>query len=759
MRPYFAFALTSALLGACSSAKNAPDAGLGDGGGPAGPAHVYVVAHEDDDLLFTNPDLKRSIEGGHAVRVVYTTSAGTSDPVAWRAREHGAFTPLMMMAKAVFDPIVDSATYWTCGPHTFAGAQAQLCTLTQNPRVAVIYLRVHDGALSTLWATDNGPPFFATPVPTLTSVDGLNTYTKAGLVDVIAAIFAENKPERVGMLDSTFAYGDDHADHHAAGLFALEALHQWGGVTQARIYRGYTMDGAPTYYLKPEAEPVNLSAEEYTEKHAIMYAYAGGFPDGSTYDNWCHRQYVISRIAKGVGPVAGAAGGCLDAKDGVAADGVPVVVTPCTGAAAQRWSLTPDYQIQGPGGKCVAIGSTGAIELATCAVNATQKWSLFANGQVRGQNGACLTDNGDGTLGAKLCVFEFTTVGKRRQPKATQRFTQLASPALAWSNGADFSDVQVGASPASYRSFQLSDLDGDGYADACVRLGAGVQCAINGHTVLGASTLFGAAFADASGWSNEAYGATVQYADVDGDKRPDACARNASGIMCALGNGTGFAAPTAWSAELTDATTVVRFGDLNGDGFADVCGRSATGVACALNTKAGGFAAATPWITTEFTDAAGWSADACASTVQLADVDGDGKADVCGRGPAGLTCATSTGANTFVHAHLWSFREDFSDLAGWSAAAGYFGSIHFGDVDGDGLADVCGRNANGVVCARSSGTAFEHALAVQPNVFTDPQGWLPDPYGMSLRIADVDHDGRADLCGRSPAGLTCSTMP
>jgi len=180
---------------------------------------------------------------------------------------------------------------------------------------------------------------------------------------------------------------------------------------------------------------------------------------------------------------------------------------------------------------------------------------------------------------------------------------------------------------------------------------------------------------------------------------------------------------------------------------------------CALNTKAGAFAASTPWTTTEFTDAAGWKADAYASTVQLADVDGDGSADVCGRGPSGLTCATSNGSNAFVHAHLWSFREDFSDATGWNAAAGYYGSIHFGDVNGDGRADVCGRHATGVLCALSSSAAFEQAILVQPNAFTDAEGWLPDAYGVSLRLADIDHDGRADLCGRSSAGLGCSTMP
>jgi hypothetical protein len=48
---------------------------------------------------------------------------------------------------------------------------------------------------------------------------------------------------------------------------------------------------------------------------------------------------------------------------------------------------------------------------------------------------------------------------------------------------------------------------------------------------------------------------------------------------------------------------------------------------------------------------------------------------------------------------------------------------------------------------------------LQPKAFTDAQGWKPDAYGTSLQVGDVNHDGRGDLCGRSSAGLVCSTMP
>src|SRR4029077_16808225 len=45
-----------------------------------------------------------------------------------------------------------------------------------------------------------------------------------------------------------------------------------------------------------------------------------------------------------------------------------------------------------------------------------------------------------------------------------------------------------------------------------------------------------------------------------------------------------------------------------------------------------------------FSDTAGWGSSIYTSTIQLADVNGDGAKDVCGRGPDGAVCALMTPA-------------------------------------------------------------------------------------------------------------------
>ena len=132
-----------------------------------------------------------------------------------------------------------------------------------------------------------------------------------------------------------------------------------------------------------------------------------------------------------------------------------------------------------------------------------------------------------------------------------------------------------------------------------------------------------------------------------------------------------------------------------------------------------------------------------------ADVDGDGKADVCARAAAGIICELSSGAEfpTAVTGPAWS------DANGW-ANPQYYNTIQFVDMDGDGKADVCGRAAAGVVCELSDGKSFP--TEIQGPAWSDAEGWAAPEYESTIRFADIDGDGKVDVCGRSAAGIVCS---
>ncbi|NVL67724.1 FG-GAP repeat domain-containing protein, partial [Escherichia coli] len=75
----------------------------------------------------------------------------------------------------------------------------------------------------------------------------------------------------------------------------------------------------------------------------------------------------------------------------------------------------------------------------------------------------------------------------------------------------------------------------------------------------------------------------------------------------------------------------------------------------------------------------------------------------------------------------------FGKLEKWSAGSDFAnGEIHFGDLNGDRRADVCGHVREGIVCALSTARGFTKATL-----------WLSTDLE-SAQLGDVNGDGRAD---------------
>jgi hypothetical protein len=320
---------------------------------------------------------------------------------------------------------------------------------------------------------------------------------------------------------------------------------------------------------------------------------------------------------------------------------------------------------------------------------------------------------------------------------------------------------------------RVGDVNGDGREDVCGRDATGVTCAISVHDASTSATTPGAGrlprttfrpvrAGDAGLGPRAALAGGLEVprgalglADVTGDGQADLCVAGAAGIACAASIGGGaLDAFRSWSNE--DSAALLGFADVDGDGRADACSRAAAGIACARNVGQR-FDAARTWLA-DLSDARGWSAAKYASTVQLADVDGDGRADVCGRSQRGVVCALSTGKG-FARLEPWSSGTDFADEAGWDRSPAFFGSLRFGDLNGDGRDDVCGRGPGGIVCALSTGRGFARATVWLSADLAEAEGWLRTDLPTPLQLGDINGDGRADLCGASPAGLSCALAP
>ena len=147
-----------------------------------------------------------------------------------------------------------------------------------------------------------------------------------------------------------------------------------------------------------------------------------------------------------------------------------------------------------------------------------------------------------------------------------------------------------------------------------------------------------------------------------------------------------------------------------------------------------------------WSDAEGWGKPEYYATIQLADLDGDGRAELVGRGPAGIIVQHFGPASRSWFPGRVSLP--LSDEAGWNRPERY-STIRLADVDGDGRAELLAQADDGP-------HAWKYDLR--------SDAWREAEPALALRaaslpartpelVADLDGDGRAELVTRSSNGI------
>jgi len=310
-------------------------------------------------------------------------------------------------------------------------------------------------------------------------------------------------------------------------------------------------------------------------------------------------------------------------------------------------------------------------------------------------------------------------------------------------------------SPERYETIAYPDVNGDGRADLCGRASYGLLCGLDTGTEFDLLTAWATGLDDANGWYAPQNYKTFRYADLNADGMEDVCARANNGLYCGLSNGSSFLDLTLW-ANLSMGVawfepagyTTLQLPDLNNDGRADLCIRGHDGLMCALSDGAA-FGSLDLWSDT-FSDENGWTNVDQYATLRFPDLNGDGMADVCGRASDGIRCALSNGT-TYGTANVW--QAQLSDANGWTLPK-HYETIDYADIDGDGTDDLCARSKDGAYCALREGTSFA-AGTLWSNAFANGTGWGAVQHYSTLHHPDLDGDGRADICGRGPTGMLC----
>lgn len=260
---------------------------------------------------------------------------------------------------------------------------------------------------------------------------------------------------------------------------------------------------------------------------------------------------------------------------------------------------------------------------------------------------------------------------------------------------------------------------------------------------------------DGLGWKQPMYYSTIQTADIDGDGQTEVLARWIDGLsvyrfengtllrhsrISALSDNAGFYEPS-WYSTIHTAVLDRKLGQ------ADVIAREHDGIhVFRYNCKKhewrelGSHASVRPFADM---DAGGtdWTQPKHYLTIQLADVTGDGVAELVGRGRNGIQVwRWNTADESWAQATAGG---ELSDSQGFDQEACYY-SIQLVDVDHDGVAELIARAPAGVQTYKWSSAGWTTVSANGP--FGDDAGFLTGKRYKSMR-ASVDATGRAWLYG------------
>jgi hypothetical protein len=333
-------------------------------------------------------------------------------------------------------------------------------------------------------------------------------------------------------------------------------------------------------------------------------------------------------------------------------------------------------------------------------------------------------------------------------------------PRLVVDRGGPFPDIDGwGNHEKNYATIHSADINGDGVEDQLGRANTGMEAwgfkAASRSWVRGASN---GPFSDADGWDDAKYYATIHSADIDGDGVDELLGRGWDGMIVfqfdsswlvwdMVASGGPF--PDALGYDEAKYYATIHSADIDGDGVDELLGRGWDGMYVFRYN-----AASNSWDMVAsngpFRDAEGYDEAKYYATIHSADIDGDGKDELLGRGLDGMYVFRYNAAS-----NSWDMvasNGPFPDALGWDDAK-HYATIHSADINGDGRDELLGRAVAGMEAWGFDAASNSWVKGASGGPFPDALGWDDAKHYATIHSGDFDGDGRDELMGRAVVGM------
>jgi LmbE family N-acetylglucosaminyl deacetylase len=265
------------------------------------PTAVNIVAHEDDDLLFMNPDIINEIKAGYCERTIFVTAGDAGSGIAYYlSRQDGS--------EAAYAEMTGVKDLWNQETVQIAPNEyVTFASLEGDPKITLVFMHLPDGGLQgqgyKAYNFQSIDKLYAGSISKITTVDGQSMYTLNSLETALTNLMLLFSPSEI-RTQSTYSGGKgpitDHPDHNTVGRLVTVAAknynqNQYANLTAipVRYYEGYPI----------RDNSINVSGTLLTEKESAYLAYTAY--DSSTcatlsicqtiptYWGYLQRQYTL----------------------------------------------------------------------------------------------------------------------------------------------------------------------------------------------------------------------------------------------------------------------------------------------------------------------------------------------------------------------------------------------------------------------------------------------------------------------------------